>query len=148
MNPLYQFLHEYRWHKHGHHCHPHSAARAITSLALTHVFIVDTPTGARIVNISGTFTAPVTRKDNTPLALTDINFFSLTRNGTEIQKLSPTGPVISFIDTTPITGSDDYEVFTVTLDGFTSDASNDALVTVVAANPATAISDLTAKFNP
>src|SRR6266581_768522 len=116
MNPLYTLLHEWRWHKHGHRRHPHSAARSITNLALTHVFIADTPTGAHIVNVSGTFTAPVTRKDGTPLALTDINFFSLTRNGVEIQKLSPTGPVINYVDNTPITGSDDYEVFTVTND--------------------------------
>ena len=100
------------------------------------------------MNVTGQFTAPTTRKDGTPLALDDINFFSLTRNGTEIQKLSPTAPVISWTDDTPLTGSDDYEVFTITKDGFTSDASNDAIVTVVAANPASAVTDLTATFNP
>lgn len=100
------------------------------------------------MNVTGTFTAPVTRKDGTPLALTDIDHFSLTRNGTEVQKLSPTGAVISWTDNTPITGSDDYEVFTITKDGFTSDASNDAVVTVVAANPAAAVTDLKATFNP
>jgi hypothetical protein len=100
------------------------------------------------MNVTLTFTAPVTRKDNTPLALTDIDHFSLTRNGTEIQKLSPTGPVITATDATPLTGSDDYEVFTITTDTFVSPASNDAIVTVIAANPAVAVTDLAATLNP
>lgn len=94
--------------------------------------------------VSGTFTAPVTRKSGAALALTDINFFSLTRNGVEIQKLAPTGPVISWSDVTPLTGTDTYEVFTVTLDGFTSDPSNDAVVIIPEADPALAVSDLVA----
>lgn len=100
------------------------------------------------MNVSLTFTAPVTRKDGTPLALTDIDHFSLTRNGTEIEKIGPTGPVITTSDDTPLTGSDDYEVFTITTDTFVSPASNDAIVTVVAANPAVAVTDLKATLNP
>lgn len=100
------------------------------------------------MNNTGKFSAPITRKDTTPLALTDIDHFSLTRNGVEIQKLPPTAAVINWIDNTPITGSDDYEVFTITKDGFTSDPSNDLVITVVQANPASAITDLTGTFNP
>ncbi len=99
-------------------------------------------------SVTGTFTAPTTRKSGAALALTDINFFSLARNGTEIQRLGPVSPVISWSDLSPLTGPDTYEVFTVPLDGFISDASNDAVVTVVTADPASAVTDLTASFNP
>lgn len=95
-------------------------------------------------SVTGTFTAPVTRKSGAVLALTDINFFSLTRNGAEIQKLAPTGAVISWSDITPTTGTDTYEVLTVTLDGFTSDPSNAAVVIIATADPASAVTDLTA----
>lgn len=94
--------------------------------------------------VTGTFTAPVTRKSGAALALSDINFFSLTRNGVEIQKLAPTSPVISWSDVTPISGTDTYEVFTITLDGFTSDPSNDAVAIVPTADPASAVTDLVA----
>lgn len=99
-------------------------------------------------SVTGTFTAPVTRKSGAVLALTDINFFSLTRNGAEIQRLAPTGPIISWSDLSPLTGSDTYEVTTVTLDGFVSDPSNDAVVTVATADPASAVTDLTATLVP
>ncbi len=100
------------------------------------------------MNVTGKFTAPVTRKDGTPLALVDIDHFQLTRNGVQIlPTLAPTGPVVSWVDNTPLTGSDTYEVFTVTTDQFISDPSNDAVVSVVAANPASAVTDLVATFN-
>lgn len=98
-------------------------------------------------SVTGTFTAPTTRKSGAALALTDIDHFSLRRNGTEIQTLAPSGPVISWSDLTPLTGTDTYDVFTVTKDGFISDSSNDAVVTVASADPAAAISDLKATFN-
>lgn len=94
--------------------------------------------------VNGSFTAPVTRKSGAVLALTDIDHFSLTRNGTEIQKLSPSGPTINWTDTTPLTGTDTYEVFTVTTDQLISDASNDANVIIAAADPASAVTDLQA----
>lgn len=99
-------------------------------------------------SVTGTFTAPAERKSGAVLALTDINFFSLTRNGIEIQKLAPTAAVISWSDLSPITGSDTYEVTTVTLDGFTSVPSNDAVVTVATADPAVPVTDLAATFVP
>lgn len=94
--------------------------------------------------VSGTFTAPTARKSGAPLALTDIDHFSLRRNGTEIAVLAPSGTVISWNDTSPLTGADTYDVFTVTKDSFISDSSNDAVVTVAAADPAAAIKDLKA----
>lgn len=101
------------------------------------------------MNVTGTFTQPTTRKSGVALALTDIDHFSLQRNGVEIQKLAPNsaGPTVSWTDTTPLTGLDKYDVFTITKDGFISDSSNDATVTVVAADPAIAVTDLTATFN-
>lgn len=101
-------------------------------------------------NVTGTFTQPVARKSGAALAATDIDHFSLRRNGTEIQTLAPnlTGPTVSFTDTTPLTGTDTYDVFTITKDGFISDTSNDAVVTVATADPAVAITDLKATFNP
>ena len=94
--------------------------------------------------VTGKFTAPVTRKSGAALALTDIDHFSLTRNGTEIQKLLPSGPVISWTDTTPLSGIDTYDVFTITKDSFSSDVSNDAVVTIPTADPAAAVTDLQA----
>ena len=97
--------------------------------------------------VTGTFTAPVTRKSGAVLALTDIDHFSLQRNGVEIQTLAPSGPKISWTDTSPLTGADKYDVFTITKDGFISDTSNDATVTVANADPAAAITDLTATLS-
>lgn len=94
--------------------------------------------------VTGSFTAPVTRKSGAALALTDIDHFSLTRNGVEIQKLAASGPTINWTDTTPLTGADAYDVFTITKDGFISDTSNDAVVTIVTADPAVSVTDLTA----
>lgn len=100
------------------------------------------------MNVSGTFTIPTTRKSGAALAATDIDHFSLRRNGTEIATLSvPAGPIVSWTDATPLTGSDTYEVFTITKDGFISDPSNDAVVSVAAADPAAAITDLKATLN-
>lgn len=94
--------------------------------------------------VTGTFTAPTTRKSGAALALTDIDHFSLTRNGVEVQKLAPSGPTISWTDTDALTGTDTYEVFTLTKDGFISDASNDAVVIIATADPASAVTNLTA----
>jgi hypothetical protein len=125
-----------------HHQHHHDpATRGL--LGLTRVQLL-TIGNFIMSSVTGTFTAPVTRKSGAALALTDINFFSLTRNGTEIQKLAPTSAVISWSDLSPLTGSDTYEVTTVTLDGFISDPSNDAVVIVATADPASAVTDLTA----
>lgn len=100
------------------------------------------------MNVTGTFTAPTKRKSGADLALTDIDHFSLTRNGVEIQKLAPIAPTISFTDNEAITGTDVYNVFTLTKDGFISGTSNDATVIVAQADPAAAVTDLAATFNP
>lgn len=88
--------------------------------------------------VDGTYTFPTTRKSGAALALTDINYGSLTRNGAEIQRLAPSAPVVNFSDTSPLTGADVYECLTVTQDGFIGDPSNDVSVVVAAADPATA----------
>ena len=88
--------------------------------------------------VQGTFTFPTTRKSGAALALTDINFASLTRNGTEIQKLSPSAATVNWTDTSPLTGSDDYIATVVTNDGFQGDPSNDVAIVIAAADPASA----------
>lgn len=153
MNPIFQKIHEWRWERHHHRPHRYSAARAVTDLRFSRVELTfnhkpRTPGVIIVMKNSGTFTAPVTRKDGTPLPLNEIDHFSLTRNGVEIQRIPPTAAVIEWQDTTPITGSDDYEVFTITADGFTSDPSNDLVITVPQANPASAITDLAGTFTP
>ena len=94
-----------------------------------------------------TATVPTTRKSGAALALTDIDHIALFRNGTQIDQTLPTGPTVSFTDSSPLTGNDDYTVETFTKDGFVSDPSNDAIVTVAAADPAAAITDLAATLN-
>lgn len=135
------------WHRHRHH-HPWTPARAITTLGLTKVSLTFTPQGKIMSTVQGQFTAPTSRKSGQPLALTDIDHFSLTRNGTEIAKLPPSGTVINFTDSTPLTGTDTYDVFTITKDNFISDTSNDAAVIVATADPAAAVTDLTATLVP
>lgn len=88
--------------------------------------------------VSGTYAFPLTRKSGAPLALTDINYASLTRNGVEIDRLAPTAPTVNFTDDTPLTGADVYEALTVTQDGFIGDPSNDVSVVVASADPASA----------
>lgn len=127
----------------GHH---HTAAVAVF-LSFDKV-VIHQIEGKLMATVSGTFTAPVKRKSGADLALTDIDHFSLTRNGSEIQKLTPSAPVISWSDATPLTGNDTYDVFTITKDGFISDSSNDAAVIIAAADPAVAITDLAATVGP
>lgn len=128
-------------------------ARAIKDLGLTSVQLIHSgwypshtlPTGPFTMNVTGTFSIPTTRKSGAPLAPTDIDHFSLRRNGVEISKLAvPAGAQVSWTDTSPLTGLDTYEVFTITKDGFISDPSNDAVVTVATADAAAAITDLSA----
>lgn len=143
-----------RFGRRHHKCDPYVPARAIMDLCFRQVSIVGpnralypsfiSPPGVFTVKVTGTFTAPTTRKSGAPLALTDIDHFSLQRNGVEIQTIAPTQSALSFTDATPLTGADKYDVFTITKDGFISDSSNDALVTIVAADPAAAVTDLTA----
>src|SRR5882724_1469324 len=96
-----------------HHCHPHLAASAIRTLGLTLIIVNQK---GRVMQVTGQFTAPTTRKSGAPLALTDIDHFSLRRNGVEIQTLPASGTVITFTDLTPLTGTDTYDVFTITKD--------------------------------
>lgn len=97
--------------------------------------------------VNGTFTFPPTRKSGVALALTEINFASLTRNGTEIAKLAPSAATVNWTDTSPLTGSDVYEAVVVTNDGFQGDPSNDVAIVIAAADPASA-GALTATLTP
>lgn len=91
-----------------------------------------------------TATVPTTRKSGASLSVDDIQRIALTRNGEEIDSVVPTGPTVSFTDSSPLTGNDTYNVETFTKDGFVSDPSNDATVVIAGADPAVAITDLTA----
>lgn len=88
--------------------------------------------------VAGTYAFPLTRKSGAALALSEINFASLTRNGVEISKLAPSAAVVNWADTSPLTGSDVYEAVTITNDGFQGAASNDVTVVIAAADPASA----------
>lgn len=98
------------------------------------------------MKVTGQFTVPILHKSGSALTVDQIANFSLTRNGVEIQKLpaAEPGSVVTFTDATPLTGSDTYDVFTIDADGFISDVSNDAAVVVPEADPAAAVTDLTA----
>lgn len=129
-------------HRH-HHCDPYVPARPIPDLSCNTILLSrDAPGKGLIMKVSGTFTAPTARKSGSPLALTDIDHFSLQRNGVEIATLAPSAATIAWNDTSPLTGSDKYDVFTITKDSFISDSSNDVLITIAAADPAAAIIDL------
>ncbi len=97
--------------------------------------------------VTGTFQFPTTRKSGAALALTDINYASLRRNGTEIDKLAPAAATVNWIDATPLTGSDTYDAIVITNDGFQGDDSNQVAVVVAAADPASA-GTLTATLVP
>ena len=91
-----------------------------------------------------TGTVPTTRKSGAALSLSDISSIRLLRNGEEIDSQVPTTSTFTFRDTTPLTGVDDYVVRVRTTDGFTSEDSNVAEVVIAGADPAAAVTDLTA----
>jgi len=97
-----------------------------------------------VSKVTLTATVPTTRKSGASLALTDIDHIALFRNGTQIDQAVPSGATVQFVDSSPLTGNDDYTVETFTKDGFVSDPSNDAIVTIAGADPAAAVTDLTA----
>lgn len=95
------------------------------------------------VNLS--WTTPTFRADGTTaLALTDIAQVNLNRNGELLANPLVVAGTNSFSDTTPLSGNGTYDVEYVTTDGLVSQPSNSATVVVAAANPAKAVTDLTA----
>lgn len=96
------------------------------------------------MKVTLTWTTPAFRADGiTPLTLAEIQTTNISRNGSIIASVALGN---SFDDTTPLTGSDAYTVYTVdtvTTDGLVSADSNEVDITIVAANPAAAIKDLT-----
>lgn len=97
----------------------------------------------RTMQVNLTWTTPVLRADGTTaLPLSEIQATNVRRNGTIIAAPVAISGTMAFSDTTPLTGTDVYTVETVTTDGLVSAPSNEATITVTAANPAAAITDL------
>ena len=93
------------------------------------------------MSVTITGTTPTTRKSQTVLNPGEIDSIRLFRNGEEIDSLVPTSTTFTFKDLTPLTGADDYIVRGLTKDGFISDDSNVASVSVVGADPASPVTD-------
>jgi hypothetical protein len=130
--------------KKRHHHHHHHAASAVV-LSMTNVFI---NLEEKFMQVNLTWTTPSTRIDGTPLALSDIQATRVLRNGTDLAKVVAVTGAMAFTDSTPLTGSDVYEVVTDTTDGLVSADSNAVTITVAAANPASAITDLAGTLVP
>jgi hypothetical protein len=94
------------------------------------------------MQVNLTWTTPTSRIDGTALALTDIAATNVSRNGSIIGSPIAVTGAMAFTDSTPLTGSDVYTVDTVTTDGLVSADSNAVTITVAAANPASAVTDL------
>jgi len=130
-----RYVRAHRWHRHHHDRAPVAAFLGITSITIEE---------SSVSKVTLTATVPTTRKSGASLALTDIDHIALFRNGTQIDQAVPSGATVQFVDSSPLTGNDDYTVETFTKDGFVSDPSNDAIVTIAGADPAAAVTDLTA----
>ena len=123
------------WMRHHHHFIPASAVTLVVNSIIINLL-------EKTVQVNLTWTTPSTRIDGTPLALPDIAATNVSRNGTIIGSPIAVAGAMAFTDSTPLTGSDVYTVDTVTTDGLVSADSNAVTITVAAANPASAITDL------
>ena len=130
--------------RHHHHHHHHRAASGVV-LAITDI-VIDTQ--ENLMNVTLTWTTPTTRIDGSSLALTDIASTVVLRNDLELTTVVAVAGTNTYVDTTPLTGVDEYEIVTVTTDGLRSAESNAVIITVVAANPAAAITDLAGVLAP
>lgn len=133
--------HRHRRH-HRHHCH--EAAAAIVLVVSSVVINLE----ENSMKVTLTWSTPKFRADGvTPLTLAEIKTTNVNRNGVAIAQVGAVDSSLplgnSFVDTSPLTGSDAYTVDTVTTDGFVSAESNEFDATIAAANPAAAITDLT-----
>lgn len=125
-----------RWHHHHH-------KRAPASVSVSVEFIINL--GDMTVQVNLTWTTPILRADGTTaLDLTEIKQVNINRNGEQLTTLAPVAGSMAYSDTSPLTGSDSYDVEYVDTAGFVSKPSNTATVTVAAANPPAAVTDLTA----
>ena len=129
-------------------CHHRHGPAMYVELVMKRVDLTISPQGTISMKVTFTWTTPATRLDGTPLALTDIKTTNVSRNGAVIASPVAVAGVNTFVDTTPLTGSDAYTVDTVTSDGLVSADSNSVSVTVANANPAAAITDLAAVLSP
>lgn len=137
------FRRGHRHHRHHKHCH-HEAAEAIVLV----VSSVDINLEENSMKVTLTWTTPKFRADGvTALALNEIKTTNVSRNGVVLASVDAVDSSLplgnTFVDTTPLTGDDSYTVDTVTVDGFVSADSNVVDITIAAANPAAAITDLT-----
>lgn len=136
--------------KHRHHKHHHHGAAAAIVLVVSSIVI---NTKENFMKVTLTWTTPKFRADGvTPLTLAEIKTTNVNRNGVAIASVNAVDASLplgnSFVDTTPLTGADNYTVDTVTTDGFVSDESNEIDIVVAAANPAAKITDLTGVLSP
>lgn len=133
-----------------HHKHHHHGAAAAIVLVVSSIVI---NTKENSMKVTLTWTTPKFRADGvTPLTLAEIKTTNVNRNGIAIASVNAVDASLplgnSFVDTTPLTGADNYTVDTVTTDGFVSDESNEIDIVVAAANPAAKITDLTGVLSP
>lgn len=127
----------YRMHRRRHH------PKAPMATCLSSNIILNLENLTMQVNL--TWTTPTLRADDTTaLALTDIKQINLNRNGVLLANPTPILATMAFSDTTPLSGADSYDVEYVDQQGFISKPSNTVSVTVAAANPPAAVTDLAA----
>jgi hypothetical protein len=127
-----------------HHKHRHHSPAIAVSLLVESIFIVSIE-GKLNMLVTLKFTLPATRIDGSALAIADIRQVEVKRNGSVIGNPVPVAGAnsMSFIDSTPLSGSDSYTVDTITADGLVSADSNAVVIAVPNANPASAVTDLT-----
>ena len=89
-------MHRKHRHRH-HHCHEHLSPSAAV-LGITHIIINE---GTQMSTVTLTATVPVTRKSGAALSVAEISKIELSRNGTIIDSVVPTGPTVSFTDKSP-----------------------------------------------
>jgi|SRR5882757_1193283 len=136
--------------KHRRRKHHHTqAAQAVVLL----ISSIEINLREKFMKVTLTWTTPKVRADGvTPLSLNEIRSTNISRNGVVIATVNAVDSGLplgnSFVDTSPLTGADNYTVDTVTTDGFVSDDSNEIDIVVAAANPAAKITDLTGVLSP
>lgn len=149
LNTLLRSLDGWRsgWHHHGGCIHQKGPALYVALIVHSIVFTLK-QNGEILMKVNLTWTTPITRLDGSPLALADIKATNVSRNGVIIASPIAVAGVMTFSDSTPLTGSDAYVVDTVTTDGLVSADSNEVTITVANANPAAAITDLAGVLVP
>jgi hypothetical protein len=92
------------------------------------------------------WTTPTARITGEPLTLAEITSAQVRRNKVVIATLTPVAATMTYTDTAPAPGGDQYTVDTVTTDSQVSNDSDIATVIVPVPGPAAAITDLVASL--